>query len=818
MIGTQIIISAKDFASQTFNRTRLAAKGLHSTLTSLAGPMAMFGAGMFFPVKRAHDEFKKFETALVDMARVTDQPLAEIKRNIMAMPESLGSATELMQGYYQVISSGITDSAKAMKVLTVAAKASRSAHVGQAETIKALTKLMAGFSGEVASAAEASDLLFSIEKFGQTTFAELVPIIGDVASVSKQAGVSADEMGAALASLTQTAGSTGQAATQYRGILMALLKPQEKMQQILDAMGVSSGVELVRMHGLAGALQSLAAAAAAAGIPLGKLIESREALTGLGPLLETKFSGFVRVLEGMQAKVGQTEEAFKRWQETSEATEEIFRNTIGKVAVEFGAKMAPLIHEGMRKMSDWLTEHRSDIEGWAEDSMKAVTGLAQAVGRTADIYKSLPSDITGPAGYGLIGTMLFGRKAGAVIAVIAALHNGLDKFNRLLGGKGEKGLIEILGIFDPDQNGMSEFGKFFKALPGMVTGDRDWWTGELKRPSGLDLEAAQREGLEDYYIEPGRPKGKGAASAASADAALTKEQKKAWEDYAKEQRKINEDMYRDELQYRLKAAEKAREIDGRAFEDRKAALRAQAEEMAKHVEDEAALQAWLADETHKIDMEKLASAKDWASGAKLALASYADGAANAARETERVFGNAASSIEDAFVDMAMNMEFSFTNVIKSIEADLIRLSVRKAITAPLFNWLGGLFADGGVFDRSGLTPFARGGVVSRPTIFPFASGVGLMGEAGPEAIMPLTRLSSGRLGVGAQGGGNVVVNIVNNAPRTEVTQREGQTASGGKTIEVIIDEINARNAARHGSATDRALRGTYGMRPALVRR
>ena len=64
----------------------------------------------------------------------------------------------------------------------------------------------------------------------------------------------------------------------------------------------------------------------------------------------------------------------------------------------------------------------------------------------------------------------------------------------------------------------------------------------------------------------------------------------------------------------------------------------------------------------------------------------------------------------------------------------------------------GLFAQGGAFDASGLTPFAKGGaftngIVNRPTVFPFAKGVGLMGEAGPEAIMPLSRDSSGRLGV-----------------------------------------------------------------------
>lgn len=66
------------------------------------------------------------------------------------------------------------------------------------------------------------------------------------------------------------------------------------------------------------------------------------------------------------------------------------------------------------------------------------------------------------------------------------------------------------------------------------------------------------------------------------------------------------------------------------------------------------------------------------------------------------------------------------------------------------------FAKGGAFTQGRVTPFAAGGVVSGPTYFPMRGGTGLMGEAGPEAIMPLTRGPDGRLGVQAQGGGQPV--------------------------------------------------------------
>ncbi|WP_158967916.1 phage tail tape measure protein [Chachezhania sediminis] len=74
------------------------------------------------------------------------------------------------------------------------------------------------------------------------------------------------------------------------------------------------------------------------------------------------------------------------------------------------------------------------------------------------------------------------------------------------------------------------------------------------------------------------------------------------------------------------------------------------------------------------------------------------------------------------------------------------------------------FADGAPFSQGRVVPFAEGGIFSGPTTFPMRGATGLMGEAGPEAIMPLTRGPDGKLGVRASGGSggggvNVTMNI-----------------------------------------------------------
>ena len=79
------------------------------------------------------------------------------------------------------------------------------------------------------------------------------------------------------------------------------------------------------------------------------------------------------------------------------------------------------------------------------------------------------------------------------------------------------------------------------------------------------------------------------------------------------------------------------------------------------------------------------------------------------------------------------------------------------------------FADGAGFAQGRVMPFANGGIVSGPVSFPMRGGAsGLMGEAGPEAIMPLARGPDGKLGVRAGGGGARPVQVVMNITTPDV--------------------------------------------------
>lgn len=148
-----------------------------------------------------------------------------------------------------------------------------------------------------------------------------------------------------------------------------------------------------------------------------------------------------------------------------------------------------------------------------------------------------------------------------------------------------------------------------------------------------------------------------------------------------------------------------------------------------------------------------------------------------------------SALVTAFDGLAVKGK-SFGDVLKSLSLSLSDM-VLKAAFKPLDQAFGGLlqgllgggftpFASGGVVSGGLPVPFAAGGVVQSPITFPLAGGrTGLMGEAGPEAIMPLTRGADGRLGVAVAGGGGGV-NVTFNVSATDAasfTRSEAQVSA-----------------------------------------
>jgi len=145
-------------------------------------------------------------------------------------------------------------------------------------------------------------------------------------------------------------------------------------------------------------------------------------------------------------------------------------------------------------------------------------------------------------------------------------------------------------------------------------------------------------------------------------------------------------------------------------------------------------------------------------------------------------------MEDALVTFVTTGKLSFRSLANSIIADLARVAIQQMITKPFTNFLDGLFgnANGNAFVDGKVEKYAYGGVVKKPTIFPMANGIGLMGEAGAEAILPLRRGSNGRLGVESNGGGSTVINVSVDASGSNVQGNTQQANAFGTALATAI--------------------------------
>lgn len=136
-------------------------------------------------------------------------------------------------------------------------------------------------------------------------------------------------------------------------------------------------------------------------------------------------------------------------------------------------------------------------------------------------------------------------------------------------------------------------------------------------------------------------------------------------------------------------------------------------------------------------------------------------------------------LTDVLLDIGRSMASSvFSSAIAPVQSAL-GSGIETLVNGAIGGLMGAMpFAAGGVVSAGRVRAFARGGIVGGPTLFPLRGGTGLMGEAGPEAIMPLARDAEGRLGVrGVAGTINVTVNVT--TPDVEGFRRsQSQIAAG----------------------------------------
>jgi len=264
---------------------------------------------------------------------------------------------------------------------------------------------------------------------------------------------------------------------------------------------------------------------------------------------------------------------------------------------------------------------------------------------------------------------------------------------------------------------------------------------------------------------------------------------------AEEQMRIQEQKFSFIQRLEDEAAQRSISLMTNDVEQLNAQTEYQLELLKRRYDEELKLHQYTADEKAKLD-------EAYANNVSTILEEQRKKLDELSKNTILNAENMGRALENSFERAILDGE-DFGDVLNGLIRQLAQMALQQAMAGmgkAFFSFLG--FADGGVFQGGKVTPFADGGVVNRPTLFPMADGAGLMGEAGPEAIMPLKRGPGGRLGVEASGGGRgVTIGSINVSVQGGNTNEETGNIVAQKIEGMLRNLVNdeLRNQMRPGN-------------------
>ena len=329
----------------------------------------------------------KFEAQMANVATMLDKTsmkmMPRYRSQLLKLSAQYGETTEtLAKGLYDILSAGIAAS-EALDVLEVSAMAAKAGMTETGIAADAITTILNAYGLEAKEAADVSDWLFAIVKRGKTTFAELAPVLGRVASLAATAGLDMDELGAALSTMTKSGIRTEEAVTSLRGVLTAFLKPTKDAKIEAKKLGIELSTNTLKTQGLIPTIEKLSKGTDA---QTAKIFGNIRALSGLATILkDTKV--FYEDLDFVQNKTGKTLDAFNKIAETTDFKLDQMGQTVNALMVSLGSDLMPVVREGVEvftKLLGIINDNYRAIKRFSFAFIRAMTGDVNAV---ADLMK-----------------------------------------------------------------------------------------------------------------------------------------------------------------------------------------------------------------------------------------------------------------------------------------------------------------------------------------------------------------------------------------------------------------------------------------------
>ena len=428
-------------------------KAFGNSVSAIGTKLAGFGAAVGAPLVAAGKVFADFEHSMAMVSTMLDEPekhMEGFSDGIRKLSKDFGESTDVLaKGLYDILSAGIAP-AEAMKVLEASTMAATGGMTDAATAVDAVTTMLNSYGLAASEAGDVSDLLFAIVKRGKTTFGEVAGSIGMVASVAKSTGVSMEELGAMLATMTRNGLSTSESVTAIRSALSAFLKPtKEAASAFKELTGMEMNPAAIKslggMRGVMELIRDLPPDAVA------KIFPNVRALSGMLPALND-LENFDSDLATMAGRTGLAEDAFDKMKGTMTQAFKSMKQagldllvTVGSALVPVFQDLTETFHKVTAVVGPWLEQNKELVAIIAKVAIGAIAGgIALVVlGKAFALVGTAVSIVSGViiAFKAILLALL--SPVGLVVAAVAGIGYALYKFTDI----GKEVVGKAVGIF-----------------------------------------------------------------------------------------------------------------------------------------------------------------------------------------------------------------------------------------------------------------------------------------------------------------------------------------------------------------------------------
>jgi TP901 family phage tail tape measure protein len=342
-------------------------KGLSVATDALKAFSAVAGVALIKATSDANDYHVALSRVAV-VAQGTDINMKSLGQTMLKVNPIYGSATSLMKGYELAVSSGARSHKEAMDVVIDASKFAISHVTEHSTVVDMLTTMMNSYSVASEKAALSTkkivDVMDAVIAYGKADAPGLAKNLGQLAPMLGQLDVPFEQVGAAIAVMTNNGVSASRTMTQLRALLSSFLKPAPELQRVFDELFASTGkyyasaADFVKEEGLTGVFNLLNTATAEQSDRLAKILPNMRALMGAYSMAGGALDQYTYYLKEMENSEGRIDKSFALKEKTLATLQNLYKNISSILGEPVWVALkghVDAINDSWKDMSDYLT-------------------------------------------------------------------------------------------------------------------------------------------------------------------------------------------------------------------------------------------------------------------------------------------------------------------------------------------------------------------------------------------------------------------------------------------------------------------------------